>query len=267
MFTGEAYRGNPLAVVADGEGLTTDEMQRFANWTNFSETTFLLKPTLPGADYRVRIFTPMAELPFAGHPTLGTCRVWLDRGGVPGGGATVVQECGVGLVPLRVADDQLAFRAPKLQRSGPVDGDTLGLLVSELGIETDDVVDAAWIDNGPGWVGLLLRDAEAVLAIQPGVVTHDIGVVGPYPPGSDAAFELRAFFPKDGSTVEDPVTGSLNASVAQWMLETGRTEVPYTAHQGSAVGRAGRIHVDTDEEGQVWVGGQVVTCVTGTVLL
>lgn len=263
VFTAEPYRGNPLAVVAEADGLSTGEMQRFANWTNFSETTFLLRPTALEADYRVRIFTPVAELPFAGHPTLGTCRVWLDRGGEPKADL-VVQECGAGLIQLRRTGRSLAFAAPPLIRSGPVDESTLESVCRQLRILPTEVVDAAWIDNGPGWVGVLLADAAAVLALSPGVVEDEIGVIGPHPPGSEAAFELRAFFPKDGATVEDPVTGSLNASAAQWMLDSGRAAAPYTAFQGTALGRAGRISVTADG-GDVWIGGDVVTCVEGHV--
>ncbi|TYB54508.1 PhzF family phenazine biosynthesis protein [Nonomuraea sp. PA05] len=264
---GRAYTGNALAVVIDGDGLSTEEMRRFARWTNLSETTFLLPPTTPEADYRVRIFTPDTELPFAGHPTLGSCHAWLEAGGEPRQAGRVVQECGAGLVPVDATDAGLAFQAPPLIRSGPVEEEFLDQVVASLGITRDDVVDAEWADNGPGWVGLLLKDADSVLALRPGTVPHDIGVVGPHPEGSPCAFEVRAFFPLQGATVEDPVTGSLNASLAQWLLRTGRTKAPYVAAQGTAIGREGRVHISVGDDETVWVGGDVITCVTGQVEL
>jgi PhzF family phenazine biosynthesis protein len=267
VFTRTPYAGNPVAVVLDGEGLATDEMQRFAHWTNLSETTFVLPPGAPGADYHVRIFTPVSELPFAGHPTLGTCHAWLEAGGTSSQADVVVQECGAGLIPVRRTDDGLAFAAPPLLRSGPVEEALVQHVASSLRIERADVVDAEWADNGPGWVAVLLASAEAVLALRPGFVDLDVGVVGPYPEGSPQAFEVRAFFPKDGSTVEDPVTGSLNASLAQWLLRTGRASAPYVASQGTALGRAGRAHVSRDDDGTIWVGGGTVTCVAGHVEL
>ncbi|MFG3440771.1 PhzF family phenazine biosynthesis protein [Nonomuraea sp. NPDC047897] len=267
VFTAVPYLGNPLAVVLDGQGLTTAQMQRFAHWTNLSETTFLLPPSDPEADYQVRIFTGSSELPFAGHPTLGTCHAWLQAGGVPRTPGEIVQQCGAGLVRVRRSGDGLAFAAPPLLRSGPVDEALAGHIAGLLGIGREEIVDLEWADNGPGWVAVLLRDAEAVLALRPGRVDLDLGVVGPHPPGSPHAFELRAFCPSEAGTVEDPVTGSLNASVAQWLLRTGRAAAPYVAAQGTALGRAGRVHVSTDDGGDVWVGGSCVTCVTGQVEL
>lgn len=270
VFAETPPAGNPLAVVVDGEGLSGEEMQRFANWTNLSETTFLLPPTDPGADYRVRIFTPDVELPFAGHPTLGSCRAWLDAGNEPRTPGAVVQECGAGLIPLLVDGDRPAFRAPPRTRTGPLDDATLAKVVGELGIDRDQVVDAAWIDNGPGWLGLLLPDAESVLAVEPGSITEEIGLIGPHPAGHEAAYEVRAFFRKGGSTAEDPVTGSLNASAAQWMLETGRVTAPYVATQGRAIGREGRIEISVAEGSdgaEVWVGGAAAVVVRGTVEL
>jgi PhzF family phenazine biosynthesis protein len=266
VFTTTPYHGNPVAVVLDGEGLSTEQMQRFARWTNLSETTFALPPSVPGADYRVRIFTPTAELPFAGHPTLGTCHAWLEDGRTASGG-DVVQQCGAGLVPVRRAADGLAFAAPPLLRSGPVEESLVAHIASVLGIGRAEILDAEWADNGPGWVAVLLASAEAVLALRPGLVDLDLGVVGPYPPGSPQAFEVRAFFPKDGATAEDPVTGSLNASLAQWLLRTGRARLPYVASQGTALGRAGRVHVSGGPDGTIWVGGGTVTCVRGQVEL
>jgi PhzF family phenazine biosynthesis protein len=267
VFTTAPYRGNPVAVVLDGSGLSAGQMQRVAHWTNLSETTFVLPATSPDADYRVRIFTPVAELPFAGHPTLGTCHAWLGAGGEPRDGDAIVQECGAGLVPIRRTPDGLAFAAPPLLRSGPVDEELLGEIAAALGIERSDIVDAAWADNGPGWVAVMLESAEAVLALTPRFVDLDVGVVGPSPAGADEAFEVRAFFPKDGVLLEDPVTGSLNASLAQWLLASGRAQAPYVARQGTALGRAGRVHVSRDGDGVIWVAGGTVTCVLGEVEL
>jgi PhzF family phenazine biosynthesis protein len=265
VFTTTPYRGNPVAIVLDGSGLSTNQMQRFANWTNLSETTYVLPPSTADADYRVRIFTPVAELPFAGHPTLGTCHAWLEAGGEPRAGDAIVQECEAGLVPIRRATDGLAFAAPPLIRSGPVEEPLLLELAAALGIERDAIADAAWADNGPGWVALLLESDDAVLALRPRFIDQDVGVVGPRPPGSDEAFEVRAFFPKDGALLEDPVTGSLNASLAQWLLGSGRATAPYVARQGTALGRAGRVHVSRGDDGMIWVGGGTVTCVAGEV--
>ncbi|NUW43000.1 PhzF family phenazine biosynthesis protein [Nonomuraea rhodomycinica] len=267
VFTSVPYRGNPLAVVLDGEGLTTEEMQRFAHWTNLSETTFVLPPTDPAADYQVRIFTTDSELPFAGHPTLGTCHAWLAAGGKPQQPGVVVQECGAGLVKVRESEGGLAFAAPPLVRSGPVEEAFAEHVAGLLRLDRSEIVDIEWADNGPHWVAVLLRDADAVLAVEPAVVDCFIGVVGPYPEGAPQAFEVRAFCPFAGGTVEDPVTGSLNAGVAQWLLRTGRARAPYVAAQGTRLGRAGRVHVSADDEGTIWVGGSVVPCVSGHVEL
>jgi PhzF family phenazine biosynthesis protein len=266
VFTTTPYAGNPVAVVLDGAGLTTAQMQRFANWTNLSETTFVLAPDAPGADYRVRIFTPVAELPFAGHPTLGTCHAWLESGGEPSGDV-VVQQCAAGLVAVRRTPDGLAFAAPPLIRSGPVEEALVEEIAGQLRIARGEIVDAQWADNGPGWVAVLLADADAVLAATPAYADRDLGLVGPHPEGAEAAFELRAFFPKHGWLVEDPVTGSLNAAVAEWLLRTGRATAPYVARQGTAIGRAGRVHVTRDDDGTIWIGGGTVTCVRGEVAL
>jgi PhzF family phenazine biosynthesis protein len=263
VFTDRPYHGNPVAVVVDGSGLGPDDMQRFANWTNLSETTFLLPPEDPAADYRVRIFTPVEELPFAGHPTIGSCHAWLEAGGVPHAAGTIVQECGVGLVELRRVQRRLAFRAPPLIREGPLDATTLAAAVESLGIAADEVIDAAWVDNGPGWVAIKVADPQRVLAIEPRFAPLDIGVVAPYAAGSAAQFEVRAFFPVGGTMREDPVTGSLNASLAQWMIGTGAATAPYVAAQGTALGRDGRVYIE-EIEGEVWVGGGAVTCVDGT---
>lgn len=265
VFTDDPYLGNPVAVVHDADGIDDETMHRFARWTNLSETTFLLAPTDPAADYRVRIFTPGVELPFAGHPTLGTCHAWLDAGGVPRAGDTIVQQCAAGLITVRRGSDGLAFAAPPLIRSGPVDDAELDEVAAALRIARSEIVDAAWADNGPGWVAVMLRDAAAVLALSPAPSELKIGVVGPQPAGSDTAFEVRAFFPKNGASDEDPVTGSLNASLAMWLLGSGAATAPYVASQGTAMGRRGRVHVSTDEAGAIWIGGGTVTCVTGEV--
>jgi PhzF family phenazine biosynthesis protein len=267
VFTATPYAGNPVAVVLDGAGLATEEMQRFASWTNLSETTFVLPPADPAADYLVRIFTPTLELPFAGHPTLGTCHAWLRAEKTPKSDDAVVQECGAGLVRVRRTADGLAFQAPPLLRSGPVDEALMAEICAALGITRDAVVDASWADNGPGWVALLLGSADEVLAVQPRFVDQDVGLVGPYPAGSAEAWELRAFFPKDRVIVEDPVTGSLNASVAMWLLGNGRATAPYIARQGTVLGRAGRVHVSRDQSGAIWVGGGTITCIEGQVEL
>jgi PhzF family phenazine biosynthesis protein len=264
VFTSTPYRGNPVAVVLDGQGLSSDEMQTFANWMNLSETTFVLPPESAQADYRVRIFTPVLELPFAGHPTLGTCHAWLAAGGVPAGDA-VVQECAAGLVPVLRGPDRLAFRAPPVARTGPVEDELLAEIRAAFGLERDEIVDAQWADNGPGWIAVLLGSAEAVLSIRPRYAELDVGFAGPHPPGSSEAWEVRAFFPKGGALVEDPVTGSFNASLADWLLRTGRATAPYVAAQGTALGRAGRVHVSQAADGSIQVGGGTVTCVSGSV--
>ena len=266
VFTTTPYLGNPVAVVLDATGISDDEMARFARWTNLSETTFVLPPDDGEADYRVRIFTPVLELPFAGHPTLGTCHAWLETGGTPARDATIVQQCAAGLVRVRRVAGQLAFAAPPLLRSGPVDEPLVRHIAEVLGIDRGDIVDAEWADNGPGWVAVLLGSADAVLALRPAATDLDLGVAGPYPPGSPQAFEVRAFTPKlAGGADEDPVTGSLNASLAGWLLRTGRVTAPYVASQGTALGRQGRVHVSRDDDGTIWVGGGTVTCVAGEV--
>lgn len=277
VFTSTRYLGNPVAVVLDGEGLDPEEMQRFARWTNLSETTFVLPPSRPEADYRVRIFTSAsgtdaraelpAELPFAGHPTLGTCHAWRTVADPTTADRVIVQECGVGLVEVRPIADGLAFAAPPLLRSGPVEESLIEHIAEVLRIDRRMIVDAAWADNGPGWVAVLLSSADEVLALRPGFVDLDLGVVGPHPAGSEVAFEARAFFPKAGATTEDPVTGSLNAAIAQWLLATGRASAPYVVSQGTAIRREGRVHISQDPDGTVWVGGGTVTCVEGEVEL
>jgi PhzF family phenazine biosynthesis protein len=267
VFTTVPYQGNPVAVVHDADGLTDDQMQQFANWTNLSETTFLLEPQDPGADYRVRIFMPGSELPFAGHPTLGTCHAWLEAGGQPRRGGVIVQECKAGLITVRRGEAGLAFAAPPLVRSGPVDEPLAQRVADVLNIARADIVDLQWADNGPGWIAVLLDSAAAVLAVRPGTLDPDmnLGIAGPHPAGSPEALEVRAFFRKDAATTEDPVTGSLNASLAQWLLSAGRVTAPYVASQGTVLSRRGQVRVSRAEDGQVWVGGGTVTCISGTV--
>jgi PhzF family phenazine biosynthesis protein len=264
VFGAGPYSGNPLAVVLGAEGLPSEAMQRFARWTNLSETTFVLPPSSSEADYRVRIFTPALELPFAGHPTLGTCHAWLEAGGEAHDSGEVVQECGAGLVRIRRQKDRLAFAAPPLVRSGPASEEEVERVAAALGVERSELLAVEWVDNGPGWIGALLKSAERVLELEPRAVDFDLGVVGFYPEDAEAAIELRAFFPINGVTAEDPVTGSLNASVAQWLLGSGRLRAPYLATQGAAIGRAGRVYIDQDEDGTVWVGGHTETVISGT---
>jgi PhzF family phenazine biosynthesis protein len=268
VFSEEPLRGNPVAVVQDAEGLTTEQMLRFTRWTNLSEATFLLPPTDPTADYAVRIFTQVGELPFAGHPTLGTCHAWLVGGGQARDPGRIVQECPAGLIPIRRIDGVLAFGAPPTMRSGPVSPEDLERIGRVLGIGVGDIVDSQWVDNGPGWVAVMLESVSAVLGLRPtGDGEHaDIGVVGLYPEGAAWAYELRAFFTNDRREImEDPVTGSLNASVAQWLLGTGRATTPYTVSQGTALGRTGRPRISRDEDGSIWVGGVTRTIVSGEV--
>jgi PhzF family phenazine biosynthesis protein len=290
VFTHVPYRGNPLAVVLDGAGLTTDEMQQFTNWTNLSEATFLLPPTpegaRAGADYRVRIFCPGRELPFAGHPTLGTCHAWLSTGSKPKR-EHIVQECGIGLVRIRRdgggADARLSFAAPPLKKSGPLDDADVTLIAKGLGIARSDILHHAWCDNGPNWRAVMLASAEQVLAVKPDAAILgklDIGVVGPrgkvglvgphassthaLPDGID--FEVRAFFPGVSGLAEDPVTGSLNAGIASWLISAGLAPPTYVVRQGTALGRDGRVYV-AKQGNDIWIGGGAVTCVSGMVTL
>ncbi len=304
VFTAEPYFGNPLAVVLDGTGLSDAQMQRFAQWTNLSETTFLLPPTSAAADYRVRIFTPGGELPFAGHPTLGSCHAWLQAGGTPRSTTDIVQECQVGLVRLRRDDARLAFAAPPLKRSNPSPA-LLAQVAAALGLSATQIIAAQVLDNGPVWLGLLLDSHQTVLQLNPDHLTlknlgHKVGVVAveqasqgptligrsnrearafaarseaqatpepePEPEADAPALEVRAFAAPIGVN-EDPVTGSLNASLAQWLIAEGHTPTRYVAAQGASLGRAGRVHIEQTADGQVWVGGESVTCIDGNVSL
>jgi PhzF family phenazine biosynthesis protein len=250
-------------VVHAAEELSEASMAALARWTNLSETTFLLRPTDPDADYHVRIFTPASELPFAGHPTLGSCHAWLAAGGKPRNAQCVVQQCGIGLVRIRRDDSRLAFAAPPLRRTGPLEAEVLEKIVGALSLSRSDVVHHQWVDNGPGWCAVMLRSARQVLSLRPRWASLDplkLGVVGPHEAGHDAAFEVRAFIGSGG--YEDPVTGSLNASLAQWLMGAGLAKLSYVASQGTALQRAGRIHLRKDGD-QIWVGGDVVEVIRG----
>lgn len=267
VFSAEPLGGNPLAVVHDARGLSEAQMGALARWTNLSETTFLLPPSDSSADYYVRIFTPGAELPFAGHPTLGTCHAWLAAGGKPRKAGIVMQQCGVGLVRVRCDGPRLEFAAPPLRRTGPLERDVRAKIVKALAIADDDVVHHQWVDNGPGWCAVMLRSARQVLSLKPDWTVLNplkLGVVGPYEAGNDAAFEVRAFV--GGSGYEDPVTGSLNASLAQWLIGAGLAKPSYIAAQGAALKRAGRVYLRKDND-DVWVGGDVVEVVRGELRL
>ena len=263
VFSTDPLSGNPLAVVHAAEGLSEARMAALARWTNLSETTFLLPTTDPDADYRVRIFTPGGELPFAGHPTLGSCHCWLAAGGKPRKPSLVVQQCGVGLVRVRCDGPRLEFAAPPLRRTGPLDPEVQAKVVRALAIAPSDIVHHQWVDNGPGWCAVMLRSARQVLSLTVDWVALaplKIGVVGPHEAGHDAAFEVRAFSGPGG--YEDPVTGSLNASLAQWLIGAGLAKSPYVATQGTALQRAGRVHLRAEGE-EVWVGGDVVSVIHG----
>lgn len=264
VFGRAPYMGNPVAVILDAEDVDTARMQRIARWTNLSETTFVLPPTRPEADYRLRIFTPKTDFPFAGHPTLGSARAWLHHGGTPRTSGQIIQECEAGLIELRHDDDLLSFAAPPLLRTGPLDDDHLAQIVAAYGISADQIVGHQWVDNGPGWAVIQFATADEVLALKPDlsqIPDAMVGAIGAYPTGSPHAFELRSFAP--GVDVpEDPVCGSMNASVAQWLTSTGRAPSHYTVSQGTCLGRAGEIAITVDD-GIVWVGGTTTVCFTG----
>jgi PhzF family phenazine biosynthesis protein len=302
VFTADPYLGNPLAVVLEGDGLSTEDMQHFAQWTNLSETTFVLPPTpeglAAGADYRVRIFTPTTELPFAGHPTLGTCHAWLEANPEQQAKTEFLQECAIGLVKIqRDSQQRLAFAAPPLKRTTP-SPELLTQVTQALGLQAQQIIAAQILDNGPAWFSLLLDSADTVLQLNPDhaqlkALGQKVGVAAveqatqatsliarsnrearAFSPRSTAnqsaqaapELEVRAFAAAVG-VIEDPVTGSLNASLAQWLIADGHMPSAYTASQGLNLGRAGRVYITQDEDGQVWVGGDVVTCINGTVAL
>lgn len=262
----DAFLGNPLAVVHDADDLAWGQMASFARWTNLSETTFLMKPTSPEADYRVRIFTPGSELPFAGHPTLGSACAWLAAGGLPKKEGEIVQECGVGLVRIRREGSRLAFAAPPLRRAGLLDEQTLMIIATGLHISRADIVMHQWVDNGPGWCAVMLRSAEQVLALRPDMTVlkdYKLGVIGPCESGSETHYEVRAFVPGLG-VAEDPVTGSLNAGIAMWLIKTGQAPSSYVVSQGTALKRRGRVFVEF-MGADIWIGGDTRVRVSGTV--
>jgi len=269
VFSQTALKGNPLAVVFDAGSLSDERMAAFANWTNLSETTFILEPQDPRADYRVRIFTTLSELPFAGHPTLGTCHAWLEAGGVPKG-AEIVQECGVGLVRIRRDGSELAFLAPPLLRSA-VEADVMERVQRGLGITRDEIVRAQWVDNGAGWLAVMIKDRQQVLNLQPDHSQMQglaVGVIAEWDSerdGDEAQFEVRAFISGDGMP-EDPATGSLNAGIAQWLLAEGLAPDSYTVSQGLSMGRAGQLRINRLGD-EIWIGGSVVTCIEGQLRL
>lgn len=266
VFAGEKFKGNPVAVVTGCADLYTEQMLDITRWLNLSETTFLLGPDDPQADYRVRIFTLDREMPFAGHPTLGTCHAWLEQGGKPRG-EIIVQQCGAGLIPIRKTAKGLAFAAPPLLRDGVPTQEELDRALHVTQLDPEVVVEARWIDNGPGWLGLRLKSAQDVLAARPlGAFAErvDIGLVGPHSSGSPIDWELRAIFSdQNRRIVEDPITGSLNASVAQWLIGAGLAESRYNAAQGTAMGRVGRIFVEQDDSGEIWIAGATETMFSG----
>ncbi len=268
VFTARPFGGNPVAVVLDAERLDGAQMQHIARWTNLSETSFLLPPTDPAADYRVRIFTPGDELPFAGHPTLGTCQAWLLAGGKPRSPDVIVQQCGIGLVRIRRDGARLAFAAPPLRRSGPLDGALIDTIVRVLGVARDDIVEHQWVDNGPGFCAVMLRSAAQVMALTPDFAAMGdlkLGVIGPQVPGADTAFEVRSFIPISGVN-EDPVTGSLNGGLATWMIGAGLAPDAYVVAQGAALQRQGRVHIERDGD-DIWIGGDSAVCIEGRVTL
>lgn len=268
VFAPGTKAGNPVAVVHDADGLSAEQMQNFANWTNLSETTFLQTPNDPAADYKLRIFTPRAEVPFAGHPTLGSAHAWLEHGGQPHDRGQLIQECGAGLVKIRRANAELAFQAPPLTRSGPVEPAILERVLASLGITADQVLGSNWIDNGPGWLGIRLESARQVLDLRPDFSVMgrlNMGVIGAYQDGGPADFEVRAFAPGHGVD-EDPVTGSVNAGLAQWLRSEGAVEGNFTVQQGTVLGRGGRLTI-TSEADAIWVGGSSRTVIKGHVTL
>ena len=265
VFSAEAFLGNPLAVVHDADDLSWVQMAAFARWTNLSETAFLMRPSSTGADYRVRIFTPGGELPFAGHPTLGSAAAWLAAGGEPREAGMVVQECGIGLVRVRQDAARLAFAAPPLRRSGLIDEQTVMTIAAGLRVPRADIVMHQWVDNGPGWCAVMLKSAEQVLGLRPDMVMLrdlKLGVIGPYPAGSPVAFEVRAFVPGLG-VPEDPVTGSLNAGLGVWLIRTGQAPAKFTVSQGTALKRRGRLYIERSRD-DVWVGGDVRIRISGS---
>ncbi|MDN6431983.1 PhzF family phenazine biosynthesis protein [Corynebacterium flavescens] len=268
VFSQSLYQGNPLTVILEAEDLSDSDLQKIARWTNLSETTFLLPPTQEGADYRVRIFTPRGELLFAGHPTLGSAHAWLEHHGDSRDKEVLVQECAAGLIKIRRGEGILSFAAPATQRSGDLNEDFLATIARAFGIERQDIAAHQWVDNGPGWAVVQLPTAQQVLDLQPDlslIPDAMVGAIGAYPAGSEFDFEMRTFAPRAG-VAEDPVCGSMNASVGQWLIRSGRVDGAYRVSQGSLLGRAGDITITPDEMGTVWVGGATNTLFRGTAL-
>lgn len=266
VFSARPYQGNPVAVILDGEGLDEEAMLRVARWTNLSETTFVLPPSTDAADYRLRIFTPGGELPFAGHPTLGSAHAWIENGGAPRDEVLIVQECAAGLVEVARRDGFFSFAAPAMRRTGDLEEDFLNDVVTAFRIRHDEVLAHQWVDNGPGWAVVRLATAQDVLDLDPDlslIPTAMVGAIGAYPEGSEYAFEMRTFAPGVG-VAEDPVCGSMNASVGQWLLGSGAMAGGYKVSQGSKLGRAGDITISADPNGAVWVGGATNTLFRGT---
>lgn len=269
VFSARPFSGNPVAVVLDGTGLSAEQMQEVARWTNLSETTFVLAPTTEEADYLLRIFTPQAELPFAGHPTLGSARAWLEAGGTPRRGGRIVQECGAGLVTVRRQGEDLAFAAPPRIRVGGLDDAYRERITAALGIRREQVLDHQWVDNGPGWAVVQLATAREVLDLEPDlslIPEAMVGAIGAHPVGGEYRYEMRTFAPGAG-VAEDPACGSMSAGVAQWLTASGAAPAAYRVSQGSRVGRDASISVSADGDGTVWVGGDTSVLIRGTIAL
>jgi PhzF family phenazine biosynthesis protein len=269
VFSTRPYRGNPVAVVLEGTDLSDEDMQRLARWTNLSETTFVLPPATEEADYRLRIFTPRGEMPFAGHPTLGSARAWLDGGGTPQHADRIVQECAAGLVTVRRGEVTLSFAAPPRVRDGALDDAYLNRIVAAFGVRRERVLAHQWVDNGPGWAVVQLATAKEVLALEPDlslIPTAMVGAIGAHPEGSEHHFEMRTFAPGAG-VPEDPACGSMNAGVGQWLTATGAAPSTYRVSQGTRLGRAASIEITADTDGTVWVSGAATVCIRGTITL
>ncbi|WP_405828213.1 PhzF family phenazine biosynthesis protein [Streptomyces sp. NBC_01176] len=267
VFSAQPYGGNPVAVVLDGTDLADEEMQRLARWTNLSETTFVLPPTAAEADYRLRIYTPGGELPFAGHPTLGSARAWLEGGGTPQHADRIVQECAAGLVTVRRGDGSLSFAGPPRVREGALDDAYLDQIVAAFGITRERVLAHQWVDNGPGWAVVQLATAQDVLALEPDlslIPTAMVGAIGAHPEGSSHHFEMRTFAPGAG-VPEDPACGSMNAGVGQWLTAIGGAPSAYRVSQGTRLGRAASIEITADPDGTVWVSGATTVCIRGSI--
>lgn len=269
VFSPIPTQGNALAVVVDSQGVSEEQMRLFAAWTNLAETTFLLPPEDAAADYRVRIFTPSREMPFAGHPTLGSCASWLHCGGEPRDPRTVRQECGVGIVEIDITQkDGFAFKAPPTSIEA-MDSGHFDAIIETLEIPRNTVRQTAQLDNGPVWQLLELESAGAVLAVDSSRVRWPafkaIGLIGAHPAGAECDYEVRMLAPSSGMS-EDPITGSLNSAIAHWMQADGRLSGPITVAQGTAIGRHGRVSIRPSSDGDgIQIGGQTHILIDGTV--